>query len=163
MFLQRIIKEPSMKQRSVEILYFVIINDLQCLHRKHQCIINVASMSNRCFFNEQACFFDDNNNESSVLPMCPRLGKTIESLILARLGKIQLKKTSETFTSISHAFDYPSNIAVWAFLTLFKAKLSYSVSWYSWEKMASEVSIWNFWSFKILASKKYEIAKRSVG
>ena len=39
------------------ILYFVTINDLQCLHRKHQSIINVASMSNRCFFNEQACFF----------------------------------------------------------------------------------------------------------
>ena len=37
-------------------------------------LINVASMSDRCLFNEQACFSDDNINESSMLPMCSRLG-----------------------------------------------------------------------------------------
>ena len=31
-------------------------------------------MSRRCLFNEQACFFDDNIIESSMLPICFRLG-----------------------------------------------------------------------------------------
>ena len=33
-------------------------------------------MSRHCLFNEQACFSDDNINESSMLSMCSRLGFT---------------------------------------------------------------------------------------
>ena len=41
---------------------------------KHQCFINVESMPHLCLFNEQACFFDHNVNESSMFPMFSRLG-----------------------------------------------------------------------------------------
>ena len=56
---QGIISEPSMKHPCFSGKLIRNIDDHQCLHRNHQCFINVASMSYCCLFNEQAWFFDD--------------------------------------------------------------------------------------------------------
>ena len=60
MALQRIINESWLKHQwnvnVSEISTLGQITGLYCLHRNHQCFINVASMSHRCRFNEQACF-----------------------------------------------------------------------------------------------------------
>ena len=89
-----------MKHRCFEKLCFVIIDELQFFHRNHQCFLKESSMQqmleistiktliiinvyrnhqcffmlHRCLFNEQACPFDDDINESSMLKMCSRLG-----------------------------------------------------------------------------------------
>ena len=57
MFAQRLIKKSSMKHQCFRDYHIKNMNDPYCLHRNHQCFINVASMSHRCLFNEQACFF----------------------------------------------------------------------------------------------------------
>ena len=60
----------------------VINNDLQCLHRNHQCFINVESTLHCCLFHEQNCFFfDDYISDSSMFSMCSRPGLAQSSLI----------------------------------------------------------------------------------
>ena len=75
MLRQCFFKESSGKHQCFRDKHSKNSNDHLCLHRNHQCFINIAYLSHRCLFNEQACFFYDNINETSMLPMCSRLGR----------------------------------------------------------------------------------------
>ena len=52
---EKTVNESSMKHQCFRDLPTKHINDLQCLHRIHQCF-NVASILHRCLFTEKACF-----------------------------------------------------------------------------------------------------------
>ena len=70
---QQINKNTSLKHLYFTDEHIKIIKDLYCLHRNHQCFINVASMSHRFVSNERTCFSHDDIDESSILSVCSRL------------------------------------------------------------------------------------------